>query len=68
VELVSHKYLWGIIFMIFAFTVSHRHTITLCMAGRGDNVDSVATCSRLDSRILTPLGGGEEIFSFSYLS
>jgi hypothetical protein len=28
------------------------------MAGRGDGVDSVATCYRLDSWILTPFGGG----------
>ena len=39
----------------------------LCIAGRGDNVDSVATCYRLDSRILTPFEGGKG-FSFSYLS
>jgi len=34
------------------------------MAGRGDGVDSVATCCRLDSRILTPFGGGKR-FSLS---
>ena len=64
-ELVSHKYLWVIIFMIFAPTVCHRHTIMLCMAGKGDNIDSVVTCYRLDSPILTPFCGGGKIFSLS---
>jgi hypothetical protein len=44
-------------FMIFATTVCHSHTITLSMAGRGNSVDGVATCYRLDSQIWTPMGG-----------
>jgi len=37
--------------MIFSPAVCHRHTSTLCVAGRGDSVDGVATCYRLDSSI-----------------
>jgi len=62
VELVSHKYLWVIIFMIFAPTVCHRHTITFCMPGRGYSVDGVTTCHRLDSRIWTPVGEIDFLF------
>ena len=29
--------------MIFSPTVCHRHTSTLCVAGRGDSVDGLAT-------------------------
>jgi hypothetical protein len=48
--------------MIFAPTLCDWHTITFCMAGRGDSVDGVATCYRLDSRIWTPV---RERFSIS---
>ena len=64
-ELGSHKYLWVIIFMIFAPTVCNRHTITFCMPGRGYSVDGVATCYRLDR--FEPQFE-KEIFYFSYLS
>ena len=50
--------------MIFSPTVCHRHTSTLCVAGRGDSGDGLATCYRLDSRIWTPVGGKR--FSFSH--
>jgi hypothetical protein len=42
-------------FMIFAPTVCHSHTITLCMAGRRDSVNGVATYYRLDSWIWAPV-------------
>ena len=52
--------------MIFSLTVCHRHTVIFCMTGRGDGVDGVVTCYRLNCRIWTPRE--EEIVSFSYLS
>jgi hypothetical protein len=43
--------------MIFAPTVCNTHTITLCMAGRRDSINGVATYYRLDRRIWAPVGG-----------
>ena len=40
----------------------HSHTITHCRAGRGDSVDGVVTCYRMDSRIFTPGGGSVYLF------
>jgi hypothetical protein len=50
--------------MIFAPTVCHSHTITLCMARRRDSINGAATCYRLDSRIWAPVGGKR--FSLSH--
>jgi hypothetical protein len=56
-DLVSHKSLWSIIFMIFPPTVYIIRTGTLSMARKGESVDRVVTCYRLDSRIWTPVWG-----------
>jgi hypothetical protein len=44
-----------VIFIIFFPTVCHRHTSNLCMAGRGDSLDGVATCYNLISLIIGPV-------------
>jgi hypothetical protein len=56
-DLVSHKSLWSIIFMFFPSTVCLRRTGTLSMAHKGETVDGVVICYRLDSRIWTPVWG-----------
>ena len=51
-------------FMIFSPTVCHRHTSTLCMAGKGDSVDGVVTVTCLDQ----PWGPPRLVYSSKWLT
>ena len=63
---MSHKSSRSMLFYYFSSPMCHIHTITLCMAGKGDSLDVVVTCYRLDFRIWPPHWGARNYF-FLYL-
>ena len=44
--------------LFFSPALCHRHTIALCVAGRGDSIDGVVTWYTMNSHIWTQVGGG----------